>query len=291
MILLLGSRGYIGREFSKMFDQRGVEYRGVSRREVDGTDRDSLIRLIRATRPEFLINAAGYTGKPNVDACEQHKADCLLGNAVLPGVVREACEFESVTWGHVSSGCIYSGSRPDGSGFRELDPPNFSFRSNHCSFYSGTKALGEEILTGAENCYIWRLRIPFNHEPTPRNYLMKLMSYETLLDATNSISHLNEFVRACYETWTRRVDSGIYNITNPGKITTRQITALIQTHRLPEREFKFFDSERQFMQLVAKTPRSNCVLDSSKLLATGIRLTPIEEAIVCSLKHWGTSGG
>ena len=32
-------------------------------------------RLIRETKPTFLINAAGYTGKPNVDACEKHKAD------------------------------------------------------------------------------------------------------------------------------------------------------------------------------------------------------------------------
>ena len=39
---------------------------------------------------EFLINAAGYTGKPNVDACELHKADCLMGNAVLPGIIAQA---------------------------------------------------------------------------------------------------------------------------------------------------------------------------------------------------------
>ena len=46
----------------------------------------------------------------------------------------------------------------------EDDDPNFSFRSPPCSFYSGSKALGEEVLEGAENCYIWRLRIPFNQE-------------------------------------------------------------------------------------------------------------------------------
>ena len=40
---------------------------------------------------EFLINAAGYTGKPNVDACELHKHECLFGNAVLPGIVADAC--------------------------------------------------------------------------------------------------------------------------------------------------------------------------------------------------------
>ena len=43
-------------------------------------------RFLRSKKPRFLINAAGYTGKPNVDACELAKADCLDGNAVLPGL-------------------------------------------------------------------------------------------------------------------------------------------------------------------------------------------------------------
>ena len=54
----------------------------------------------------------------------------------------------------------------------------FLFVRPPCSFYSGTKALGEEVLEGAENCFVWRLRIPFNHEPSPRNYLQKLLNYE-----------------------------------------------------------------------------------------------------------------
>jgi len=79
-----------------------------------------------------------------VDACELTKAECLSGNAVLPGIIREVCEDVNIPWGHVSSGCIYSGRRQDGKGWAEEDEPNFSFRRPPCSFYSGTKALGEE---------------------------------------------------------------------------------------------------------------------------------------------------
>jgi hypothetical protein len=88
-----------------------------------------------------------------------------------------------VPWGHVSSGCIYTGSRPDGRGFTETDTPNFTFRTNNCSFYSGTKALGEEVLAGKPNVYIWRLRIPFDHVDNPRNFLTKLIRYQRLLEA------------------------------------------------------------------------------------------------------------
>ena len=193
MILLLGGSGYVGTAFRQLLDTKSISYRSVARADVDYTQRDSLIHLIRETNPSFLINAAGYSGKPNVDACELHRSDCLFGNAVLPGVIREACEQTNLRWGHVSSGCIFTGAKPDGSGFTESDRPNFSFRTNNCSFYSGCKALGEEVLEGAENCYIWRLRIPFNNVDSPRNYISKLMNYDCLLSARNSLSELSDF--------------------------------------------------------------------------------------------------
>jgi hypothetical protein len=34
------------------------------------------------------------------------------------------------------------------------------------------------------------------------------------------------------------------------------------------------------------TPRSNCVLDASKLQAAGITLRPVEEAVIDALKNW-----
>src|SRR5512147_748315 len=116
MILLLGGSGYVGHAYQAMLLRKGVPFRNVRRAEVDYADPTALGALLRETKPEFLINAAGYTGKPNVDACELHKADCLLGNAVLPGRIAEACAAAGVPWGHVSSGCIYNGARADGSG-------------------------------------------------------------------------------------------------------------------------------------------------------------------------------
>ena len=286
MLLLLGSTGYVGSAFARLFDSEDVDYRPVSRREHDYTDRDALIGLLRESRASFVINAAGYTGKPNVDACETHKAECLQGNAVLPGVIRQACEATGTPWGHVSSGCIYTGARADGSGFTETDPPNFCFRTDNCSFYSGSKALGEECLAGAANTYIWRLRIPFDHRDSPRNYLSKLLRYERLLDATNSISQLDEYVWACWQCWQRRVPYGTYNVTNTGAVTTREVVELIQKHLAPDKTFDFFASESEFMAQAAKTPRSNCIMDNGKLRATGIEISPVEDAIEQSLKNW-----
>mgnify|MGYP001323254815 FL=1 len=286
MIYLLGGSGYVGSAYQALLQRKGIAFRNLRRADFDYTDTAKLTELLRREKPEFLINAAGYTGKPNVDACELHKAECLFGNAVLPGRIAEACEAAGVPWGHVSSGCIYTGARPDGSGFTEADTPNFSFRTNNCSFYSGTKALGEEVLNGRDNVYIWRLRIPFDHNEGPRNYLTKLMRYQRLLEATNSISQLHEFVAATFACWEKRVPFGIYNVTNPGQVTTREVVDLIRQSGVCTKEFSFFQDEGEFMQTAAKTPRSNCVMDSSKLQATGITMTEVHEAIARDLANW-----
>jgi len=286
MIYLLGGTGYVGQAYQALFRLKGMPYRNLRRSDLDYSDKETLRCALLEDRPEFLINAAGYTGKPNVDACELHKAECLEGNAVLPGTIALACEEAGVPWGHVSSGCIYSGDGPGGNGFTELDPPNFTFRTNNCSFYSGSKALGEEVLAGHPSLFVWRLRIPFDSVDNPRNYLSKLMRYQRLLEATNSISQLDEFVAATLACWTGRVPFGTYNVTNPGKVTTHEVVELIRRSGVCDKAFEFFPSEAEFMKAAAKTPRSNCVLDSSKLASVGMRLTDVHQAVACALKAW-----
>ena len=289
MIIILGGSGYVGTAYQQLLKTKGIPCVSLARADLNYSDKDTLLAYLRETRPDFLINAAGYTGKPNVDACESDKANCLFGNAILPGRIAEACAEADVPWGHVSSGCIYTGNRPDGSGFTEADPPNFTFRQNNCSWYSGTKALGEEVLAQYDNVYIWRLRIPFNHVDGPRNYITKLLRYEKLLDATNSISHLGEFVASTFACWEKVVPFGTYNVTNPGQITAREIIEIVKKNGISEKEFTFFESEADFMKEAAITPRSNCVMDSSKLAGVGIEMTPVVECVEECLQNWRVS--
>ena len=289
MIVILGSRGYVGQAFLRELERSNEVYVAPTRNDVDIACVDSLSRFLHDGSASFVINCAGFTGKPNVDACEHAKAECLFANAVLPGRIREACDRAGVPFGHVSSGCIFEGSRPDGSGFVESDIPNFCFRSNHCSFYSGTKALGEEVLADCSSCFIWRPRMPFHEIDSPRNYLSKLMTYERILNATNSLSHLDEFAKICLECWRRRCEYGIYNVVNTGSVTTKQIVSLLQKHVAIGKRFEYFESEKEFLRLAAIAPRSNCVLDNAKLRRTGIPVRSIEDALLDAIQRWNRS--
>ena len=129
MYIILGSTGYLASSFTRHFVAKGIKPVCLSRNDLNYFDAALLRDFLKSRKSAFLINGAGFTGKPNVDACELAKAECLKGNAVLPGIIREVCEDLRISWGHISSGCIYSGRRSDGKGWTEEDEPNFSFRS------------------------------------------------------------------------------------------------------------------------------------------------------------------
>lgn len=285
MIAILGGHGFIGGYFQARLRSEGEPFLVLGRRDVDCYDPLALSEFLRQRDVSFLINCAGFTGTPNVDACENDPRACLRANAVLPRVVREACERIDLPWGHVSSGCLYLGDGPPG-GFSESDPPNFSFRQNNCSFYSGSKALGEEALTGASQCYVWRLRMPFSSVDHPRNYLSKLLRYERLLDARNSLSQLDEFVAACLQCRRERLPYGVYHLTCGGSLTTREVVDLLTSGGFTTKQFAYFSSEEEFMRTAAQAPRSHCVLNNQKALDAGLKLSPVRDAISEAIAAW-----
>lgn len=310
-VLLLGGSGYVGEAFRVAIETRGHALLSPSRKQLDYYDFAALTAFLREQRPDFLVNCAGFTGRPNVDACESAKADTLLGTGFLPLTLAHACEVTQTPWGHVSSGCIFSGAKlvtSDGvrvvknlrseegralldagaeiQGFTEADTPNFSFRDPPCSFYSGSKALGEEVLAGAPLVYVWRLRIPFDQYDGPRNYLTKLFSYPKVYDNVNSLSHRGHFARACLDLWQNGAPFGTYNMTNPGFVSSREVVELIKKHLFPERAFDFWQDDAEFYAKGALTPRSNCVLDSTKAIKAGAGLPPVHDALIEALRTW-----
>lgn len=286
MILLLGASGYIGREFNKQLFQNNLPVRtcSVPTKELKYTQLELLHKALKLTA---IVNCAGYTGKPNVDACETDKHNTIYGNVVVPELLSLFCRNNGIVFGHVSSGCIYSGRRLDGKPFTEEDRPNFSFEHNNCSFYSGTKAMSEDIIRrNWGNHYIWRLRIPFEENNNPRNYLSKMLNYKKLLDAENSISNKHDFVNACVQSLVKKIPYGTYNVTNTGFVTTKQVIEKMQKTIAKDKVFEFFDNEEDFYKIAAKTPRSNCVMSNEKLLSCGISMRTVDEALDYCLNNW-----
>lgn len=288
MYIILGKNGYIAEAMIKELKSRNLPHEALSRIDVDYTNKydfnlyilNNFHRKILEGEKIIVINCAGYIGKPNVDACELAKADCIEGNILFPAMLSQLCADSGYEYIHISSGCIYGGYEKD---FTENDTPNFDFQNG--SFYSGTKALAEKVvLQNNPNSYIFRLRIPFDEFECPRNYLTKLLSYDTLLDAKNSLSHRGDFAKYSIDLIEQGVPKGIYNIANKGSVTTKHVTELFKIHKLSNKDFTFFSNLDTFMSEIT-APRSNCVLDTTKI-EQYINVRTAEEALIESILHY-----
>ena len=291
MILLLGATGYIGQAFVRALQRRREPYVPLSRQGADYTDFDILLNHVRQLRPSLVIDAAGYSGKPNIDACESERVQTLRGNVLLPQTIARVCMLTHTPGAHISSGCIYNGAKvfTDGNlqlrndlnnpelrqlftlhpeaflGFTEYDEPNFSFRSPPCNFFAGTKALAEETLRRIPRTYIWRTCMPFDSSDSPCNFLIRLQSYPKVYDHITSLSHVEDFANACLQLVDFQAPYGIYNVVNPGAMSTRQIVQMLERAHLRERPFEFWENDEEFYARGAKVSRSSCILDGTKL--------------------------
>jgi dTDP-4-dehydrorhamnose reductase len=288
MYIILGKNGYIAEAIIKELTSRNLPHIALSRTDVDYTNIQVFDNWLSNTvykktvkhHNVSIINCAGYIGKPNVDACELNKADTVEGNVIFPAMLSQLCANKGYLYTHISSGCIYGGYSKD---FTEEDDPNFDFQNG--SFYSGTKALAEKIVKqNAPNSYIFRLRIPFDEFESQRNYLTKLLTYDQLLDARNSLSHRADFSKYTIDLIEQNVPFGIYNVTNKGSVTTKEVVELMRKHLKPNKKFKFFSKLDNFMQEVT-APRSNCVLDTQKL-EQYIQIRTAQEALEDALSKY-----
>ena len=294
--IVLGAKGYIGAKFMAYLDGQKKLVEGISRTDINYTDTKIFDEFLQYNQPRwkdkkvFVINCAGKTGRPNVDQCEVKKRETIDLNVVLPAMLSEVCQRHGAIFCHVSSGCIYSGNSKQI--FTELDPPNFTFENSSYSFYSGSKAMAEEYVIRNSESYIWRIRMPFDEYNNKRNYLSKLMTYDKLISAKNSLTHIGNFIRTCSDMMERGSPYGIYNIVNPDGISTKEITTLISANwpfesTVPVKKFKFFPSIVQFNKTV-NTPRSNCILSADKVNSL-LGVTPMpsaKTAIEDALHNW-----
>jgi len=287
-VLLLGASGYIGGTFKAALVKRNYQTLTPARDQMNYCKFEVLRQYIQEQGGiDFLINAAGFTGKPNVEQCEIKRGETIQGNLLLPQMLSHLAALEDFRWLQIGTGCIYNGDN-DGKGYTEEDKPNFSFKYNNCSFYSGVKGLAEDYLKTDSNCYICRLRIPFDNIDNSRNYISKLINYEITYNNINSISHIEEFVDICIGLYERNCPTGIYNICNENGISTKEVVDLIKDNLIIKKEFKYFKDDSEFYK-VAKVPRSNCVLNVNKIKSMGFKIRTAKEAVLESLQSWEKS--
>lgn len=283
MILIIGASGYIGFEFVKQLEEKhNIPYTTIPYKEAS---KEKLISLINKLNIQYIINATGYIGSKDTSSCEFEKYETIQGNILFPIMLKDICEMFGIVLCHISTGSLYTGLSPSFLGWTENDEPNFSFKFNNSNFYSGAKCMAEDYLKSYKKCYIWRLQFVFNHINSHKNHLSKLAQHNNIVLGERSLSNKEEFVNACIESIKRSIPFGIYNITNSNSISSKKIIEKLINTICPEKKTKFVTAE-EFEKLNNGISISSCVLDNSKILSTGIKLSDVNESIDKCLKSW-----
>ncbi len=135
-LLVTGANGQLGREISNMYDAMdGIEVVRTDVGELDITDVDATVKMIKEVNPYAIINCAAYTA---VDKCETEADLAYKINAIGPRNLSIASSETGAKLVHVSTDYVFpgDGTKP----YTEFDAtsPN--------SMYGTTKLAGENFV-------------------------------------------------------------------------------------------------------------------------------------------------
>ena len=289
MKIAIFGAGWIGKRLQ-------VDLPGVDRRlqeesidRINITDGRAVRRALRLGKFNVAINAAGKTGRPNVDWCESNRQATYESNVSGALVLASACREAGAHLVHLGSGCIFYGPSPHATsagdpGWQEIDP------ANPASYYSKTKYAADLALGGLPGVCILRLRMPVGGSPHPRNLLTKLAGYPRVIDVSNSVTVVKDLVEVVRQAAERRLE-GIFHATNPGALAHREILQLYRERIDLAHRAEFIAEGDLVASGLAVAPRSSAILATERLSAVGIHMRPVQEAVSDAIEQYGRALG
>lgn len=139
-VLVSGGKGQLGSELGFVLGAAGDDVLLASSAEFDVTDRDLVLQVVGAVKPDVIIHSGAWT---NVDGCELDPQRAYLVNALGTRHVAEAAANVGCRVLYVSTDYVFDGrgTGPDGGGaYTEWDAPS------PVSHYGRSKLGGEQEL-------------------------------------------------------------------------------------------------------------------------------------------------
>lgn len=102
--LLYGKTGWIGGILQELIKEQGDE---VILGEARLENREHVIREIEEAKPTRVLNAAGVTGRPNVDWCESNRQTVIRTNVIGCLNLADVCWLKGIHCTLYATGCVF----------------------------------------------------------------------------------------------------------------------------------------------------------------------------------------
>jgi dTDP-4-dehydrorhamnose reductase len=241
MIWLIGCKGMLGTELSRLFEERGVPFTGTDR-EVDIVDPAALAsfaeREAAAGRPiTWIVNCAAYTA---VDRAEDDAETCRRLNTGGAAKIASAARDIGAGLVHFSTDYVFDGRGIREAGGEKLRPYREDDETGPIGVYGLTKRDGERaVLENNPRSYIIRTAWLYgqyggNFVATMLRLMNEREEVRVVDDQRGSPTWVFDLAAVAFEViMAARRDRppawGIYHYTNEGSITwydfTREIYA------------------------------------------------------------------
>ena len=282
-ILLTGASGQLGYELERSLQGLG-EVVAPRRAQMDMANLDQIREVVRAVRPQLIVNPAAYTA---VDLAETERDLAYRVNAQAPGVLAAEAKLLGAAMVHYSTDYVFDGSKD--SPYVETDTPN------PLNVYGRTKLEGEQAIaeTGIPHLI---LRTSWVYGMRGKNFLLTMLRLgkereelrivadqhgaptwsRTISDSTALI--LSQ-ARAGGPAWWD-LHSGTYHLSSQGSTTWCGFTeAIVAAAGLPCRVTPIASSDYP----VAATRPVNSLMSSAKLMQAFVDLPHWHQALLLSL--------
>ncbi|ANV85494.1 dTDP-4-dehydrorhamnose reductase [Picosynechococcus sp. PCC 7003] len=162
-VLITGANGQLGQALIALAPTN-YEVIALSRRQLDITDRTTVLDRIGELKPDWVINAAAYTA---VDRAEQEVEQAFAVNGQAPGYLAEALANTGGRLLHISTDFVFDGQRS--TPYPPTAPPN------PLNVYGESKLMGEQMVQTCLGDASLIVRTAWVYDGTHRNFVTTML--------------------------------------------------------------------------------------------------------------------
>ncbi|WZL73635.1 dTDP-4-dehydrorhamnose reductase [Clostridiaceae bacterium 35-E11] len=206
-ILITGATGMLGNDLLKALSLEH-EVIGTSSKDMDITDIDKTVAMMKEIKPNVVINSAAYT---DVDGCEANVDIAYKVNALGARNLAMACNEVDASMVYISTDYVFDGTKQQA--YNEFD------HTNPMSIYGKSKLAGENYVRDILNKF-YIVRTSWLYGMNGKNFVTTMMNLSKTMTALNVVNdqigsptYTPDLAKAIGKL-IQRPTYGIFNITN-----------------------------------------------------------------------------
>lgn len=284
-ILIAGANGMLAKEVKEKFAQ-GNELVLTDVTELDITNKEMVMDVVKREKPDCIINCAAFTA---VDKAEVAGEIVEKINADGPGNLAIAAKENDAILVHVSTDYVFGGDLDIEKDYKEDDS------KNPVTAYGITKLHGEEqIQANTDKYYIFRTA--WLYGIGGNNFVKTMLKLGEAKDELNVVAdqhgsptYAKDLAEIIYQAVTNKIPYGVYNSTNEGYTTWYDFTKTIFEYTGIKCKVNPVTTE-EYIEMMgvtqAKRPK-NSQMSKEKLKSVGINVPNWEDGLKRYLKEEG----